>query len=156
MRFYRLLVCSLMATALGCASDNPSESDTMCNALTVFAESIDDTDVYEVTLRTEWNAEPTIACGPRTPAPEGAFCNYLVENSSIEFMTTNIERVLECVGKELPPGSEPPYLGGLSGTVISYDPAFTDLPIVVVVGFDTRSDRELPSLGISMSRRATP
>ena len=152
--FCRFLVCSVLVTALGCVSTSASKNGTLCDALRVFAESLDDSDIHQVTLRTEWGAEPAIACGPLAPAPERALCNYLIENSSIEFMAVNIERVLACVGAGLPLSSDPAHAGRFSGTVISDDPTFTDEQLDVVVSFDTASDGEWPSLMISMGKRA--
>ena len=124
----------------------------MCDALRDFAESIDDSETHEVFLRTDWGAEPTIACGRSEKPSEIAFCAYLVENSSTEFMTFNVQRVLECVGVDFPLRSAL-FIQRLSGTVVSHAPAFTEKALDMVVTFDTTSDDELPSLTISMSMR---
>lgn len=151
-RFSQLTICGAAWATLGFFSTPHAKGDSMCDALRSFAESIDDSETHEVFLRTDWGAEPAIACGRSEKRPEIAFCAYLVENSSIEFMAFNVQRVLECAGVDFPERSTF-FIKSLKGTVISYDPAFTDKAIDMVVTFDTTSDNELPSLKISMSRR---
>ena len=147
------LVCSVAATTLGCAAVKSEKGDTMCDALSDFAESIHSLETHEITLRTEWGAEPFVACGRSDKAPEIALCEYLVENTSIEFMTENVRRVLDCTGIDFPPSSEQIFVRNLAGTVVSRDPAFTDEPIEIVVSFDTAGDENMPSMTISISRR---
>lgn len=142
----------MVAAILGCVSIARAEGDSMCDALRDFAESIDNSETQKVVLRTDWGAEPTIACGRSEKPSEIAFCAYLVENSSTEFMTVNVQRVLECVGVHFPLRSSL-VIQSLSGTVVSHDPAFTEKALDMVVTFDTTSDDELPSLTISMSNR---
>ena len=151
-RFLRLSICGAVVATLGCVSIAHAEGDSMCDALRDFAESIDGSETHEVFLRTDWGAEPTIACGRSERQSEIAFCAYLVENSSIEFMTVNVQRVLECVGVDFPQRSAL-FVKSLTGTVISHDPAFTENAIDLVVTFDTTSESELPSLTISVSNR---
>jgi len=151
-RFLRLSVCGVVAATMGCVSIAHAEGDSMCDALRDFAESIDDSETHKVVLRTDWGAEPTIACGRSEKPSEIAFCAYLVENSSIEFMTVNVLRALECAGVEFPQRSTL-SVKSLTGTVISHDPAFTEEAVDMVVTLDTTSDDELPSLTISMSKR---
>ena len=148
----RLSFCGTVLATLGCVSMAHAEGDSMCDALRDFAESIDGSETHEVFLRTDWGAEPTIACGRSERPSEIAFCAYLVKNSSIEFMTSNVQRVLECVGVDFPQRSEL-FVKSLAGTVVSHDPAFTEKALDVVVTFDTTGDDELPSLTISMSMR---
>lgn len=123
----------------------------MCDALRDFAESIDDLETHEVVLRTDWGSEPAIACGRSDKPSEMSFCAYLVENSSIEFMTVNVQRVLQCVGVDFPQRSTL-FVESLSGTVISHAPAFTHEALDMVVTFDTTSDGQLPSLAITMRK----
>lgn len=151
-RLLRLSVCGVVAATLGCVSIAHAEGDSMCDALRDFAASIDDSETHKVVLHTDWGAEPTIACGRSEKPSEIAFCAYLVENLSIEFMTVNVQRVLECAGVEFPQRSAP-SVKSLTGTVVSDAPTFTDKAIDMVVTFDTTSDDELPSLTISMSKR---
>ena len=129
-----------------------ASDDSMCHALRNFAESVGGSEVHEVTLRTDWSAEPVIACGRSEKPSEIAFCAYLVENSSIEFMTVNVQRVLECAGVDFPERSRL-VVKNLNGTVVSHDPAFTEKAVDMVVTFDTTRDDKLPSLTISVSER---
>lgn len=151
-RLLRFSICVAVAATLGCVSIAHADGDSMCDALKDFAESIDDSKTHEVFLRTDWGAEPTIACGRSEGSSEIALCAYLVENSSIEFMAVNVQRVLECVGVDFPQRSVL-FVKNLTGTVISHDPAFTEKAVEMIVTFDTTSDNELPSLTISMSNR---
>jgi hypothetical protein len=129
-----------------------ANDDSMCDALRDFAESISDSEVHKVILRTDWGAEPTIACGRSEKPSEIAFCTYLIENSSIEFMTVNVQRVLACVGVDFPQRSAL-IVKNLAGTVVSHDPAFTERAVDMIVTFDTTNDDKLPNLAISMSKR---
>src|SRR5262245_29177242 len=80
----------------GCAAIH-AERDDLCDAFGAYAESVTGVPMEEVTLRTDWSGEPTIAClRPKTPGAI-AFCEYLAANSSIEFMSTNIRRALQCL-----------------------------------------------------------
>ncbi len=152
IRFLHFISCNVVAATLGCVSAAHANDDSMCDALRDFADSVSGSEVYEVTLFTDWGTEPTIACGRSEKPSEIAFCGYLVDNSSIEFMTVNVERVLACAGVDLPQRSAL-RVENLTGTVVSHDPAFTEKAVDMVVTFDTTSDDRLPSLTISMSKR---
>ncbi len=144
-------VCCVLATTYLATAH--AENDALCDALRVFAESVDDAGSREVFLLTDWGAEPTIACGRSEHPSEIAFCARLVESASIEFMAINVQRVLECVGVDFP-GRDEFAIRKLSGTVVTHAPAFTDVAIDMVVTFDTTGDDGLPSLRITMRKPA--
>src|SRR6267154_5750875 len=80
-----------IATVVG-ATEVPDE---LCAAIGQFTTSVRDNQTHHVTLRTDWSIpEPTRACQRSDEAPERTLCAWLVEHTSTEFMTVNIQRVL--------------------------------------------------------------
>lgn len=136
-----------------CIPLHTAVADTLCDALNEFTEAIIDTDTHQVTLKTDWGAEATVTCARKAAPPEMALCQYLIHNTSREFMTVNIRRVLECLGTTFPEDSAQLYVADLSGTVRSSRPAFTDIAVDIEVSFNTTSSEDLPSLTISVTRQ---
>jgi hypothetical protein len=137
----------------GCAALRAPAGET-CQALRTFAESIPASARYSVTLKTDWGAEPTIACQARVDTPESALCNFLVQNSSIEFMSANIGRVLHCAGVSFPSGPHAVYVEKLAGGVRADNPPFTNRKVTMELEFDSEAGDTLPYLTIAITPTA--
>jgi hypothetical protein len=134
----------------GCASVRATADET-CRALRTFAESIPTSDRHSVTLKTDWGAEPTIACQARADTPESELCHFLLGNSSIEFMSTNIERVLRCAGVTFPSAPNGLYVERLAGAVRADSPPFTNRKVTMELEFDSEATDVLPYLTIAIT-----
>ena len=92
----------IISTALWVGAAQAADKDGLCDALDAYAKAIPAASTRSLTLKTEWGAEPTVACASTNEAPEKKLCAYLSENVSMEFMATNIKRFLICLGAQLP------------------------------------------------------
>jgi hypothetical protein len=146
----------LVTTVLsGCTVGRSYEREGMCNALRVFADSIQDSAAHSVTLRTVWGVEGTKTCERVDEPPERALCAYLIDNTSWEFMAANVAAALRCVGVKFPGDSEQAYIEALAGSIRSSRPAFAQQGVEVRIDFATSAaDGQVPWLTISVTRSA--
>ncbi len=124
----------------------------MCVELERFARSVTDKLPHTVRLMTDWSfPEPARACRRDNHLPETALCEWLVENTSTEFMAINISRALGCMGlrKEVSPLGYRPYIESLAGEV--YDPHFTAEDVELRIIFNSSPEEELPWLEITVT-----
>jgi hypothetical protein len=151
-RAHLLLLAALIA---GCQTITDMEGDAdgtdeLCPALQSFAEGIPAGQAQRVTLRTFWDAQPAIACERPDTAPARTFCRYLSTSSSIEFMSTNIRRVMDCAGIDYP--ETPDELDRMVGQVSTLDPAFTRRAVKLDLIFDTTGEAQrAPFLTIALT-----
>lgn len=151
-RAHLVLLAALIAGCQTIADTETDEEapDSLCPALQAFAEGIPAGQAQRVTLRTFWDAEPTIACERPDTAPAKAFCNYLSTHSSIEFMSANIRRVMRCAGISYP--ETPDDLYRMVGQASTRDPAFTRRAVKLDLTFDTTGETQrAPFLTIALA-----
>ncbi len=139
-RAHLLLLAVLVAGCQTIADTDDDEDgpDGLCPALQAFAEGIPPGQSQRVTLRTFWDAEPTIVCERPDTAPAKDFCKYLSTHSSIEFMSANIRRVMTCAGISYP--ETPDDLYRMVGQASTRDPAFTKRAVKLDLTFATTSE----------------
>jgi len=100
------IICFGVLSA-SCAT-TPNEPDDLCAAMAAFANANDGT--HTVRFMTDWGAmfesqgpdgQPKYAkmCEHQSYAPAQKLCDYLMDNTSIEFMGINARRAFHCMGK---------------------------------------------------------
>ena len=130
------------------AQVSTAAQDSMCAHLRRFATSVTDTRPHSVTLRTDWSyPDFPRTCERADLVPERTLCAWLVENVSTEFMTTNIERVLRCVGMSQ---NSMLRVDELAGKVRSQD--FTAKNTELELSFDSAPKEGLPWLSIRVTK----
>jgi hypothetical protein len=148
---YRRQVIAIWAFSLATVSFGKTPPDEMCAKLADFAKATADTRVHTVTLLTDWNLpEATRACQRPDEQAEIKLCNWLLENSSTEFMTVNIDRVLSCAGLVRSQPNQKLYIEALAGKVRSIRPSFTSMKIALTVEFDSSPKDALPWLSVTV------
>ena len=154
-RAHLVLLAALIAGCQTIADTDDDEEgpDTLCPALQAFAEGIPPGQAQRVTLRTFWEPEPAIACERPDTAPAREFCQYLSTHSSIEFMSTNVRRVMRCAGISYP--EAPDELYRMVGQASTREPAFTRRAVKLDLTFDTTSEAQrAPFLTIALTSPA--
>jgi hypothetical protein len=74
-----------------------ADAQGFCEQLSRFARNLGTSESREITLFTEWSAEPTVACRHRREdAISVEFCDWLIKNSAIEYMEINVWKVFSC------------------------------------------------------------
>ena len=155
MRRGSIYLCVLALLCAGCATSPATQEDgggpdPLCAAMKKFAEAVPADGRHEVTLLTDWDAEPTRACQRTDAAAEKQFCAYLVEGASIEFMGANVERALNCAGMVTPYSHQDLLFGKASGAYRTRTPAFTKRRIELELDFDNTPADGLPHLTIAV------
>jgi len=101
-----ILVCILSAS---CAT-TPDEPDELCSEMAAFANVSANDGTHKVRFMTDWGAvwEPQTpdgqqkyakTCEHQAYAPAQKLCDYLMDDTSIEFMGINARRAFRCMGK---------------------------------------------------------
>jgi hypothetical protein len=156
MKSAHLLLLAVLFAGCQAIADPEEDADgpdQLCPALQAFAEGIPAGEAQRVTLRTFWDAQPTIACERPDTAPAKAFCAYLSANSSVEFMSTNIRRVMRCAGISHP--ETPDDLYRMVGQASTLEPAFTRRAVKLDLTFDTTGDAQrAPFLTIALTPKS--
>ena len=74
-----------------------ADAQGFCSQLSRFARNLGPSESREITLFTEWSAEPTSACQHRREdAISVEFCDWLIRNAAIEYMEINIWNAIAC------------------------------------------------------------
>jgi hypothetical protein len=148
-----LAVSAAIATLSGCATtgSNPTE-DPMCRQIAAFAESAADRAKHTVELTTDWS-KFSKTCVHNEYPPGMAFCKWLMQNTSTEFMHVNINSALKCLGpgnpSDLAPSLIPDYA---SGSYTSFETEQLGPDYEVTVEFSTGIKDEPELLRISAGR----
>ena len=88
-----MLLCLLVGSVSAVAADNP-----FCLNLAQFAQDLKGSEEREVTVFSEWSAEPTKACRHDPSDPRSVrFCEWILEHTSTEFMEVNVGNALACL-----------------------------------------------------------
>jgi len=123
----------------------------MCAAFARFAKAISDGEPHTVKLLTDWFPEPKAACQHTDYIPGIELCQWLVSHSSMEFMTINIGRALECAGiHRVATHGQYPHVDSLAGKVSSDN--FTSKDVSLVIEFDSSPTDGLPWLSVTITR----
>ncbi len=99
------IIRGLVTTAflsLGAFQACSGAEETFCDRTVEFLGSVKDQTPQSITLKTFWGLDFGAACqhDPNIEAA-GAYCAWLVDNSSWEFMRHNVERTILCI-RDLP------------------------------------------------------
>jgi hypothetical protein len=74
-----------------------ADAQGFCEQLSRFARNLGSSESREITLFTEWSAEPTSACRHRREdAISVEFCDWLIKNAAIEYMEINVWNAIAC------------------------------------------------------------
>jgi hypothetical protein len=93
-----LIVACMMASA--CATKPPVSDSRLCDQLDVFARTVPagQSKTIRLVRGGSWMVNHYKQCaGPENDAAGDAFCRWLLENSSTEFMEANINGALSCL-----------------------------------------------------------
>ena len=72
-------------------------SEELCEKLISFSSNASTERTLEVKITNDWNTFSK-SCEHNNTAEGKAFCDYLIKNTSSEFMALNLSRVLSCSG----------------------------------------------------------
>ena len=91
-----------------------ADAQGFCEQLSRFARNLGPSESREITLFTEWSAEPTSACQHRREdAISVEFCDWLIKNAAIEYMEINVWNAIACAAGA--PGASFPVGTSFSG-----------------------------------------
>ena len=87
-----------------------ADAQGFCEQMSRFARNLGPSESREITLFTEWSAEPTSACRHRREdAISVEFCDWLIRNAEMEYMEINIWNAIACAthtfGNSFPVGT---------------------------------------------------
>lgn len=148
MKIQRL---SLVLGVLVSACATASESD-LCNRVARFADAVPLEKTHEVTIRTDWSAEPTVTCTRDDSAAARTLCEWLPLHVSIEFMKGNVARVLRCFSRRT--RLDVSDVASLAGTIRIDEPRRVEKKVWIELEFSTTGkDGTLPFLTIRSGHR---
>lgn len=140
------MACGLLAeTALG-------RDGEWCRQLVSFSKDLQGRETREVTLFSEWGAEPVKGCehDPADPIAS-AFCAWLFDNSSTEFMEVNVRGALSCLTGESGRARTPGTVEFMSGKLRFYEAALAGVKNrVFEVEYSVRDKEKLDMLRIAV------
>jgi hypothetical protein len=104
-RTFAIICFGVLSASCATTRDEP---DDLCDAMAAFANANDGT--HAVRFMTDWGAmfesegpdgQPKYAkmCEHQSYAPAQKLCDYLMDNTSTEFMGINARRAFHCMGK---------------------------------------------------------
>ena len=139
------------ALLTGCSNLSARSDADLCKHIGRFASASTDLTPRSVTLTTDW-ANFSKSCKHDAREPGIALCQWLMENTSTEFMVVNIRRVLSCFdenGLAGPPRASVDYL---TGKIRVYKPRIVYGQIWIEIEYAEGSGDALPSLSITAAR----
>jgi hypothetical protein len=153
---------AVMVLMLGGCAGLADKHDAMCSEIARFANASTDYESHSVVLRTSWgrgfNNNPEhlyeLDCGHSDYAPGKRLCEYLMQDTSIEFASHNFRRALSCLsahGRDIGDGVD---IVRLDGEFSSSSARGVDDAVTISLEFDDQDQDEPPSLRIT-ARRVT-
>lgn len=95
-----------------------ANGNDMCRQLIEFSKNLKGSESREVVLFSEWSAEPAKACKhDRADDIASAFCAWLFDNTSTEFMEANVRSALSCLTGERTRTKTPGSVMSMTGTL---------------------------------------
>lgn len=158
-----LKTAALISVALtlgACSIFGARTRDGLCQAMDDYALAISDDMPHTVTLmnnlsRTDPDVIFGVACRRDNLPSSVAFCEYLSQHASFEFMSNNIGRAFNCIGIQWNQHDNPIFFEHLKGVVKTDKVLFTGEKISVELSFDDSDDNSIPELSFTFRRNAT-
>lgn len=114
-----VVICGLLADVATSAN-----SADLCQQLVAFSKDLKGSEFREVVLFSEWSAEPVKACKhDSADAIASAFCSWLFDNTSTEFMEANVRSTLSCLTGDRMRTKTPGNVVSMAGTLRFYEVA---------------------------------
>lgn len=109
MRAVRTFAVTLLCVLSASCAATPDEPGGLCAHMAAFANAAANDGTHKVRFTTDWGAmwEPegpdgqqkyAKACEHEAYAPAETLCDYLMDNTSTEFMGSNARRAFRCMG----------------------------------------------------------
>ena len=132
---------ALLISVIGMPYIALAQEDGLCNHLVTFANKTNIGEPLRVKLINDW-VSFSKSCEHNNTAAGKEFCDYLIKNTSTEFMNINLTRVLSCSEDGFSFGTT--YIGNISGELSLFEvPKLNpdiSLDIKFSVGDDTIKD----------------
>lgn len=140
-------ICSLLAEVAMSA-----DGTDMCQQLVAFSKNLKGSESREVVLFSEWSAEPVKACQhDPADATASAFCAWLFDHTSTEFMEVNVRRTLSCLTGERTRTKTPGSVVSMTGTLRFHEVALRGVDNTIFeVEYSVRSKERADMLRISV------
>ena len=121
-----------MISIIGIPFIASAQGDELCEHLTSFASKSKVGKPLKVKLINDW-ANFSKACEHNETEEGMEFCNYLIKNTSTEFMSINLSRVLSCSVNDFSLGSV--HINKISGELSAFEIPSLDPDIILNINF---------------------